>query len=104
MVWFIDKKGEKHFNNEISSHIGLALFDIFEKNPELKKEFDESGEKDASIFLLKIKGWMLGDDERRKVVYNSSTLSDEQKRLLYGFIEEGYKDEDRHDISEETER
>ena len=32
------------------------------------------------------------------------TLSDEQKRLLYGFIEEGYKDEDRHDISEETER
>ena len=41
MVWFIDKKGEKHFNNKISSHIGLALFDIFEKNPELKKEFDE---------------------------------------------------------------
>lgn len=101
MVWFIDKLGKKYSDEKISSHIGLSLL-IMEKDPKLKKEYENSDERDPSLFLLRKKEWMMGSVIKRQIVYNSSTLTDIQRQWLrYYVLEEGYKKDNIFDISKE---
>ena len=101
MVWFIDKLGKEYSDEKISSHIGLALL-IMEKEPKLKKEYENSDERDPSLFLLRKKGWMMGSEIKRQIIFNSSILTDIQRQWLrYYVLEEGYKKDNIFDISKE---
>lgn len=101
MVWFIDKLGKEYSDEKISSHIGLAML-IMEKDPKLKEEYKNSDERNPALFLLRKKGWMMGSLIKRQVVYNSSTLTEKQRRWLQYYVaEEGYKKDDIFDISKE---
>ena len=74
-IFFVDKKGNKISSEEISSHIGLAL-QIIKQEQNLESEFKSSNEKNASIFLIKEKGYMAASetDIRNFIVYNSLNM------------------------------
>ena len=94
-IFFVDKKGNKISSEEISSHIGLAL-QIIKQEQNLESEFKSSNEKNASIFLIKEKGYMAASetDIRNFIVYNSLNVSEEQKRILEHYAREQYALED----------
>ena len=94
-IFFVDKNGNKISSEEISSHIGLA-FQIIKQEQNLECEFKSSNQKDASIFLIKEKGYMAGSktDIRDFIVYNSLNVSEKQKRILGYYAREDYALED----------
>lgn len=91
-VFLIDKQGRRISSENISSHIGLANL-IIEKDEELKKEFERSGKYNPVEFLIEDKGWMAISDDNfynREVTYDSEFISEEQKRWMQYYHEEGY--------------
>lgn len=104
-VFIIDKQGKRFSSKDISSHIGLANL-IIEKDDELKKEFKQSGKRNPLEFLLENKGYMATSEigTYRNVTYDSSLLSEQQKRWLYYYHEEGYKFTDLLEEKERLER
>ena len=94
-VFLIDREGKRFSSEEISSHIGLANL-IIEQNEELKKEFEQSGKRNPLEFLLGDKGYMTISEMGvyKQVIYDSELLSEQQRRWLGYYHEEGYKFKD----------
>ena len=91
-VFLIDSDGKRFSSDNISSHIGLAYL-ILKENEELKKEFEQSGKRDPLEFLLGNKGYMTVSnfEPYKKVIYDSELASEEQKRWIQYYNDEGYK-------------
>ena len=97
--FFIDENGKKIYDPKIESHIGLAE-KILKDNPILKEQFKESGFKDPVDFLLKVCKLIKVTNQAyyRKIVFNSSLLSNAQKKLIRGYVLDGYMPEDIRDM------
>lgn len=94
-VFFIDKDGNKISDEHISSHIGLA-YTMIEKDEELKKEFENSGERNPLIYLIINKGYMTFSEmgSYRKVVCNSRIMTEKQKDMMEAYKRSGFQIED----------
>lgn len=92
---FIDKNGNEIFDEEISSHIGLAM-KLLENNEKLRKEYEQSGKKDPIDFLIIDKGLLKLTKQAyyRKCVYHSKKISDRQRQMIQYYHEEGYSSDD----------
>ena len=93
-IFFVDREGNKIYNEKIASHIGLANL-MIKESEHLKKEFEESQKNDPVDFLIS-KGYLKISNISyyRRVVYFSSKISDKQRRLLRYYCEEGYNLDD----------
>ena len=91
--FFIDKNGNEIYNEKIGSHVGLAI-NILESNEELKKIYETEKYRIMSTanFLQDICGYIRGGQlgEYKTIIFNSSTLSEDQRLALRGYHEEGY--------------
>ena len=95
-VYFIDREGNVIHSDGIESHIGLANL-IIEQNPNLKEEFEKSGQQDPVDFLVEHKGYMKVRNNgyyRRGITFDSQKLSDVQRKAIRNYHEEGYKMDD----------
>ena len=93
-IFFVDREGNKIYNEKIASHIGLANL-MLKENEHLRKEFEKSKKNDPTDFLIS-KGYLKISNIScyRRVVYFSSKISDKQRRLLRYYCEEGYELDD----------
>lgn len=94
-IFLIDREGKRFSSEQISSHIGLANL-ILEQDEALKREFEQSGKINPLEFLLGDKGYMTISQigVYKQVIYDSALVSEEQRRWLYYYYEEGYKFKD----------
>lgn len=91
-VFFIDKNGDKVYDEKICSHIGLAMKYI-EDHPELKEELKKHERMNEVQFLRDELGFLQGGTSRGVgiLVYNSKKITDKQKQIvMYYYEEEGY--------------
>ena len=93
-VFFVDKEGNEILGDDVGSHVGLAI-EIIEKDESLKNEY-HSGKnfiRSAANFLQESKGFMRGSQigEYKNLIFDSSSLTENQRRALRGYYEEGYK-------------
>lgn len=91
-IFLIDREGKRFSSEKISSHIGLANL-ILEQDEELKMEFEQSGKRNPLEFLLGDKGYMSTSKigMYKNIVFDSTLISEEQRRWLYYYHEEGYR-------------
>lgn len=93
--YFLDKDGNIIEYEDISSHIGIAKRYV-ESNPRLKQEFEKSGFTMPTDFLIEAKGLIQVTNEsgngwyNNKIVFSASKMDAKQKRIVMGFISEGY--------------
>lgn len=103
-IYFIDPKGNKipnkekdkddENNKERNTHDNIATEYVFKENPELKKEFLETGISSPSVFLI-FKGYLLviQDDNNRYLSIDYSSLSlNEVTKLSIKRLQGFYKD------------
>ena len=92
--YFIDKDGNKIYNESILSHIGLAQ-NLIGESSVLREEFKKSNLKDPCDFLVR-RGYIkvANHGYYKKCVYLSLTLSEKQMKLIEHFAEAGYQIED----------
>lgn len=104
-AYFVTGSGDKISCEDVNSHIGLANV-LFEKDEKLKKEFMESGKESPLEFLLEDKGFMTVSNMEGygHVIYDSDLVTDEQRRWLLYFNEEGYSSKDLAIEKRELER
>ena len=104
-TFFVTSSGDKISCEDVNSHIGLANV-LFEKDEKLKKEFEKSGKESPLEFLLEDKGYMTVSNMEyyKHVIYDSDLVTDEQRRWLLYFNEEGYSSKDLAIEKRELER
>lgn len=104
-AYFVTSNGDKISCDGINSHVGLAN-ELFKQNEQLKKEFEESGKQSPLEFLLEDKGFMTVSNMEGfgHVIYDSDLVTDEQRRWLMYFNEEGYSSKDLAIDKKELER
>ena len=93
-IFFVDREGNKIYNEKISSHVGLANL-LMKDNEYLKKEFEKSKKNDPVDFLIS-KGYLkiTSIGLYRRVVYSSNKISEKQSKLLDYYYEYGYQLDD----------
>ena len=104
-VYFVNDKGEKISCENISSHIGLANL-IFDKDENIKKEFELSGKVSALEFFLEDKGYINVSNMGYygNVIFDGDIITDEQRKWLLYFHEAGYSFRDLAIEKRELER
>lgn len=104
-VYFIDPKGNRIpkkednkkdiENKERNNHNNIAIEYVFKENPELEKEYKETGLPSPSVFLV-LKGYLLiiQDDNNKylSIQYSSLSLND-LTRSIVKQLNEYYKQE-----------
>lgn len=93
-VFFLDREGKEHSNENCNNHDELAIC-IIENEEDLKRRFDKSRMKLEIAFLLK-EGWIYGteSDRYKEVVCLAKNISKESKKLIQYYYEEGYESYD----------
>jgi len=92
---YINPDGRYVEYEDLASHIGIAVR-IIEDDEKLKREFEESGIKLATDFLVYKKGFVQVTDDVgngyyfRKLVFSASKLSPVQKSMVMGLIDDGF--------------
>ena len=92
-VFFVDKDGNEIFDEKIGHHVDLAE-KIIKKDKELKKMYDaEYSMMSTANFLQDIFGYMRGEciDGDKKIIFDSSKLTDAQRLALIKYDKEGYR-------------
>lgn len=94
-VFFINKEGKRLSAENVNSHIGLANI-VLNGDESLRQEFEKSKKESLLQFLLDDKGFMSVSDMGfyKKVSFDKTQISEEQKRWLLYYHEEGYELED----------
>lgn len=93
--YYLDQEGKVVEYEDISSHIGIAIRYI-DSNPQVKAEFEKSGIRFQTDFLVQEKGFIQVTDEngngyyRNRIVFSASKMQPIQKRMVMQFIEDGY--------------
>lgn len=93
--YYIDKDGKTIEYEDVGSHIGIATRYV-ESDPRIKQEFERSGFKLPTDFLIEVKGLIQVTDEsgngwyNNKIVFSASRMSPRQKQIVMGYISEGY--------------
>ena len=90
-IFFIDPDGKRYAGENITNHIQLTGL-ILKQHPKMKEEFEKSGEFTPSVFLIK-KGYIhsivMGD--WKAIAFDSTKISDIQKRIIEKYKEQGYE-------------
>ena len=99
--YFIDKNGYRIPDKEKSQSEDMKhervihdeiVLQIFEKNPELKKEYSKSGIQSPSTFLM-LKGYLHVIEnistQYMSIMYSSLSISEQQEKKLRSFMKEG---------------
>ena len=93
-VFFVDKEGNEIQGEDIGSHVGLAE-QIIEQDERLKNEYNSGNNimRSSANFLQESKGFMRGSQigEYKNIIFDSSSLTENQRKALRGYYEEGYK-------------
>lgn len=93
VVFFINKEGNKITSDEVCSHVELANI-IIENDIRLKEEYNSGNNsiKSTANFLQECKGFIRGEQSGKdgNIIYDSSRLTERQKKALNFFIEKGY--------------
>ena len=96
--YFIDQQGNILTYDDINSHIGIATRYI-ESDPRIKEEYEKSGIKYPSDFLVMKKGFIQVTDDtgngfyNRKIMFSAVLAKPIQKRIIMGYIEDGFEAE-----------
>ena len=91
-VFFIDLSGNIIENEEIESHIGLAIY-ILDNNEELKKQFENSNYERQDLFLINEIGYTLGYHSQydSRLIINREKATPAKKKTEFEFVKQGYK-------------
>ena len=93
--YYLGPNGERIEYENLSSHIGIAT-QYINDHPEIKAEYEKSGVKYPTDFLIEIKGFIQVTDEvgngfyNNKIVFASSKMTPKQKAIVMEYISEGY--------------
>lgn len=90
-IYFINENGELISSDSAQYHIELAEL-VFDKDPELKSEFEKSGMNPLE-FLLGYKGYMAvsAGEKHRNVILDLSLISEKQERWISYFEDKGFE-------------